>query len=251
MPTKIEWVRNLDGTKGKTWNPVTGCSKISLGCTHCYAERLAKRLAGRYGYPSDEPFRLTLHPGRLLQPLGWQKPSTIFLCSMSDFFHSDIPDDYIFEVLNIVKQCPQHTFQILTKRSKRMLQISKKMKLWPPNVWLGVTVEAKKYKERIDDLKLASSSVRFLSCEPLLDNLGSLNLQGIGWVIVGGESGPKSRPMVEGWATDIRDQCLSQGIPYFFKQWGGLNKKASGRKLEGKEWNQMPKKYYPSALQAF
>lgn len=243
MSTKIEWVQNVDGTQGKTWNPITGCSKISIGCRYCYAERLAKRLGGRYGYPKDEPFRVTFHPQRLCQPLEWKNPLMVFLCSMSDFFHRDVPDDYIFQILDIIKKCPQHTFQILTKRSHRMVQISKKIKLWPSNVWLGVTVEAKKYKKRIDHLKLVNSSVRFLSCEPLLENLGELDLHGVDWVIVGGESGPKARPMRSEWAIDIRDQCLAERISYFFKQWGGVNKKAAGRELEGKEWNQMPKIY--------
>ena len=152
MPTEIEWVQNRDGTQGKTWNPITGCSKISLGCRNCYAERLAKRLAGRHGYPKDEPFRVTFHSERLYQPLEWKKPLMIFLCSMSDFFHRDISDDYILQILDIIKRCPHHTFQILTKRSHRMVQISNKIKRWPSNVWIGVTVEAKKYKDRIDCL---------------------------------------------------------------------------------------------------
>lgn len=240
MTTKIEWVQNPDGTLGKTWNPVTGCTKISLGCLHCYAERMAKRLAGRHGYPKDNPFRVTLHPDRLEHPLKWKKPLMIFLCSMSDYFHEDVREDYIFQVLNIIKKCPQHTFQILTKRSDRMLNISKKIKQWPANAWLGVTVEAKKYKVRIDHLKQVNASIKFLSCEPLLADLEEIDLYGIDWVIVGGESGPKSRPMHPEWATNLRDQCIMKGVPYFFKQWGGKNKKANGRTLEGKEWCQMP-----------
>ena len=241
MSTKIEWVTNLDGSKGKTWNPITGCSKISRGCKYCYAERMAKRLAGRHGYPKDEPFKVTFHPKRLFQPLEWKKPLMIFLCSMSDFFHNDVPDDYIFQVLDTIKKSPHHTFQILTKRSNRMLEISKKIKQWPSNVWLGITVEAKEYKQRINHLKSTNAPVRFLSCEPLLDDLGHLNLEKIDWVIVGGESGPGSRVMRRDWVISIRDRCVEKGVPYFFKQWGGINKKKAGRKLEGKEWNQMPK----------
>lgn len=243
MTTKIEWVLNLDGTKGKTWNPITGCTKVSTGCNYCYAERMAKRLAGRHGYPKDEPFKLTLHPKRLSQPLAWKKPLMIFLCSMSDFFHEDVPEDYIHQILDVIKKCPHHIFQILTKRSNRMIQINEKIKQWPENVWIGVTVETKEYKYRIDDLKRVNSTVRFISCEPLLGNLGNLNLQFIDWVIVGGESGPKARPIRREWVTGIRDQCLEKNVPYFFKQWGGVNKKANGRRLEGKEWNQMPKSY--------
>jgi len=240
VTTKIEWVQNADGTQGKTWNPVTGCTKISLGCLHCYAERMAKRLAGRYGYPKDNPFQVTLHPDRLEHPSKWKKPLMIFLCSMSDYFHEDVPEDYIFQVLNIIKQCPQHTFQILTKRSERMLNISQKIKQWPANAWLGVTVEARKYKNRIDHLKQVNASIKFLSCEPLLEDLGKIDLDGIDWVIVGGESGPKSRAMSPKWVPNIRDQCLAKNVPYFFKQWGGKNKKANGRTLEGKEWTQIP-----------
>ncbi|MFC1824664.1 DUF5131 family protein [Thermodesulfobacteriota bacterium] len=241
MSTKIEWVTNLDGSKGKTWNPITGCSKVSKGCKYCYAERMAKRLAGRHGYPKDEPFRVTLHRDRVNQPLAWKKPLMIFLCSMSDFFHNDVPDDYILQILNVMKKCRHHTFQVLTKRSERMLEISRKIKKWPDNVWLGVTVEAKEYKQRIDHLRAVDAQIRFLSCEPLLDDLGQLNLKKIDWVIAGGESGPGSRVMRRDWVINIRDQCIEKDVPYFFKQWGGINKKKAGRKLEGKEWNQMPK----------
>lgn len=241
MSTKIEWVKNPDGTAGKTWNPITGCTKISLGCQHCYAERMAYRLAGRHGYPADEPFHVTLHQQRLEQPLRWNKPLVIFVCSMGDFFHKDVPDSFIFDILNVIKQCPQHIFQILTKRAERMLKISQEIGQWLPNVWLGVTVEAEEYKRRIDYLRHIKSSVKFLSCEPLLNDLGEVNLDGIDWVIVGGESGPKARPMNEKWAATIRDQCLKNKIPYFFKQWGGVNKKIAGRHLEGREWNQFPK----------
>lgn len=240
MTTKIEWVQNPDGTLGKTWNPITGCTKISLGCQYCYAERMAKRLAGRHGYPIDNPFQVTLHPDRLNRPVKWKKPIMIFMCSMSDYFHEDVPEDYLFQILETIKQCPHHTFQILTKRSERMLKISHKIKQWPANAWIGVTVEAKQYKVRINHLKQVNASIKFLSCEPLLEDLEKIDLDGIGWVIVGGESGPKARPMRHEWVTHIRDQCLTNGVPYFFKQWGGVNKKANDRMLEGKEWNQVP-----------
>ncbi len=243
MSTKIEWVVNSEGTRGRTWNPVTGCSKISRGCKYCYAKRMAKRLAGRHGYPKKEPFKVTCHSNRLYQPLSWKKPRMIFLCSMSDFFHRDVPTNYILEVLDVIKKCPHHTFQILTKRSSRMVQISKMIKQWPENVWMGVTVEATEYKHRIDHLQLVNARVRFISCEPLLDRVGKLDLAGIDWVIAGGESGPRARPMLREWPINIRDQCLRRNVPYFFKQWGGANKKAAGRKLEGEEWSQMPKLY--------
>jgi protein gp37 len=240
MTTKIEWVQNVDGTRGNTWNPITGCTKISRGCQNCYAERIAKRLAGRHGYPREEPFRLTLHPDRLSLPLTWNKPSMIFLCSMSDFFHTEVPEGYILKIIEVIKRCPQHVFQILTKRPERMVEIDKIIKKWPNNVWLGVTVEAKEYVERIALLKEAHSKVRFLSCEPLLDDLGSINLNGIHWVIVGGESGPRARLMKKEWVLSLRNHCLQERIPFFFKQWGGVNKKRTGRRLEGMEWSQMP-----------
>ena len=240
MSTKIEWVTNLDGSKGKTWNPITGCSKISRGCKYCYAERMAKRLAGRHGYPKKEPFKVTLHSKRLYQPMEWKKPLMIFLCSMSDFFHDDVPDDYIFEIIEVIKKCRHHTFQVLTKRSERMMEISRKIKKWPDNVWLGVTVEAREYKQRINHLKTTDAQIKFLSCEPLLDDLGKLNLKNIDWVIAGGESGPGSRVMNRDWVINIRDQCIENDVPYFFKQWGGTNKKKAGRILDGRVWNQMP-----------
>jgi protein gp37 len=240
MTTKIEWVRSADGSAGKTWNPVTGCSKISLGCRYCYAERMAIRLAGRHGYPADEPFRVTLHRRRLRQPLHWTRPSMIFVCSMSDLFHDDIPDDFIFAILGTIKECTYHTFQILTKRTRRLMDVSRRLVRWPANVWIGATVEARQYKSRIADLSQIDASVRFLSCEPLLEDLEEIDLRGVSWVIVGGESGPRARPMQADWAIGIRDQCIRKKVPYFFKQWGGVRKACAGRTLEGREWNQMP-----------
>jgi len=234
--SSIEWTES-------TWNPITGCTKISEGCINCYAERIAKRLAGRYGYPINNPFRVTPHPDRLLQPFKWRGSHMIFVCSMGDLFHDDVPESFILEILTIIKKCPHHIFQILTKREKRLLEISNKIGQWPDNVWIGVTVESKKYENRIDYLRSVNASVKFLSLEPLLNHLGVINLKGINWVIVGGESGPRARPMQLEWAINIRDQCLSKNIPYFFKQWGGFNKKASGRCLEGREWNELPNIY--------
>lgn len=240
MTTKIEWVRNIDGTQGKTWNPVTGCTKISLGCRHCYAERMAKRLAGRHGYPANRPFRVTTHPERLAYPLHWRKPTMIFVCSMSDTFHANIPSSFVMEMVHIMRQCPHHTFQVLTKRVSRMVQLSQKVGKWPENVWLGVTVETREYKNRIDALRKIQAAVKFVSCEPLLGDLGRLNLCGIDWVIVGGESGPYARKMEESWACSVRDQCKKESVPFFFKQWGGVHKKRNGRILQGKLWNEIP-----------
>jgi protein gp37 len=230
----IEWTES-------TWNPVTGCSKISSGCLNCYAERMARRLAGRYGYPKTNPFKVTIHKNRLPQPLKWPGNQMIFVCSMSDLFHTDVPDKFIFAILEIMKECPHHIFQILTKRADRLLEFSKKIDNWPKNVWIGVTVEEKEFIKRIEILKQVDAAVRFLSCEPLLNDLGKIDLNGIDWLIVGGESGPNARPMNLKWVTNLRDQSIKRGIPYFFKQWGGINKKASGRCLEGKIWDQMPK----------
>jgi protein gp37 len=231
--SSIEWTES-------TWNPVSGCTKISKGCLNCYAERMSRRLAGRYGYPKDNPFQVTLHPNRLSQPSEWKGNHIIFVCSMSDLFHKNVPDGYISEILDVMKKFPRHTFQILSKRAGRMLQFSKKIGCWPDNVWVGVTVESKAYKKRIDLLREIKAPIRFLSCEPLLEDLGELDLNKINWVIVGGESGFNSRVMEQKWATHIRDQCLNKSIPYFFKQWGGISKKISGRSLDGREWNQMP-----------
>ncbi|OQY59720.1 MAG: hypothetical protein B6245_05445 [Desulfobacteraceae bacterium 4572_88] len=239
--SKIEWTES-------TWNPATGCTKISKGCDNCYAERMAKRLVGRHGYSKENPFQVTLHPNRLSQPLKWKGSHIVFVCSMGDIFHKNVPEDYILQILDVIKKSPNHTFQILTKRAGRMLQVSKKIGKWPDNVWMGVTVESKSCTKRIDRLKQVKSTVRFLSCEPLLNDLGELDLKKINWVIVGGESGFRARLMSPEWATNIRDQCLKAQIPYFFKQWGGVNKKKAGRCLEGKEWNQMPEISTPKSL---
>jgi protein gp37 len=240
MPTDIEWVRNPDGSKGETWNPVTGCSKISPACRHCYAERIAYRFAGMNGFP-DKPhhFDITFHPERLDQPLHWRKPRTVFVNSMSDLFHQDIPIEFILRVFGVMRSAPRHTFQVLTKRSQRLLQLNDQLS-WPENVWMGVSVETPAYTYRIDHLRQTDAAVKFLSLEPLLAPLPGLDLRHIHWVIVGGESGPGARPMKKAWVVDIRNQCERQAVPFFFKQWGGVNRNRSGRMLDGQIWNQLP-----------
>jgi protein gp37 len=230
--SKIEWTES-------TWNPVTGCTKISIGCKNCYAERIALRLkaAGQPNYRRG--FRVTAHPHVLEVPLRWRQPRTIFVNSMSDLFHKDVPLDFILKIFEVMRRASHHRFQALTKRSRRMLQLAPNLP-WPENVWMGVTVENARYTFRIDDLRQTSAAVKFISFEPLLGPIPNLDLNGIDWVIVGGESGPGARLMKSEWATDIRDQCLAAGVPFFFKQWGGVNKKKNGRILDGRTWNQMP-----------
>ena len=230
--SKIEWTES-------TWNPVTGCSKISVGCRNCYAERMALRLkaAGLQNYVNG--FRVTLHPHTLKIPLRWRQPRTIFVNSMSDLFHKDVPFDFISKIFDVMCQAHHHRFQVLTKRSHRLLQLSPKLP-WPENVWMGVTVENADCTFRIDHLQQTDAAIKFISFEPLLGSIPNIDLRGIDWVIVGGESGPKARPMKPEWAIDIRDQCLAAGIPFFFKQWGGVNKKKTGRSLAGQTWSQMP-----------
>jgi len=240
MPTEIEWVKNPDGTKGETWNPVTGCTKISPACRHCYAERIAYRFAGMNGFP-DRPhhFDVTFHPERLDQPLHWRKPRSVFVNSMSDLFHQDIPIEFILKVFDVMRSVPHHTFQVLTKRSERLLQLNDQLS-WPENVWMGVSVETPAYLYRVDHLRQTHAAIRFLSLEPLLAPLPGLDLERTHWVIVGGESGPGARPMKKAWVADIRDQCQRQRVPFFFKQWGGVYKGRSGRTLEGQTWDQLP-----------
>jgi protein gp37 len=228
----IEWTET-------TWNPVTGCTKISPGCKNCYAERMAIRLQAM-GQPNyRNGFQVTLHDRMLLLPLEWKKPRMIFVNSMSDLFHKDVPTEFIEKTFAIVRKASWHTFQVLTKRSDRLREIEEKIDI-PKNVWLGVSVECEDYLSRIDDLRAANVSVKFLSLEPLIGPLPGLDLKGIDWVIVGGESGPGARPMQEEWVTDIRDICLASNVPFFFKQWGGVIKKRAGRVLEGRTWDQMP-----------
>jgi protein gp37 len=230
--TPIEWT-------DATWNPVTGCTKVSPGCKHCYAEQMANRLRamGQANYANG--FNLTLQPHMLWRPLRWKKPRRVFVSSMSDLFHQDVPLSYIREVFGVMNQCPRHCFQVLTKRAARLAELSRRLD-WHPNIRMGVTVETDRYSPRIDHLRETGAKLKFLSLEPLLGPLPDLDLDGIGWVIVGGESGPKARPMKEKWVTDIRDHCLRAGVPFFFKQWGGTNKKKAGRLLEGRLWDETP-----------
>lgn len=238
--TSIEWTE-------ATWNPATGCSKISPGCQNCYAEVMARRLKamGVKGY--ENGFKLTLQPGRLHEPLNRKKPTMYFVNSMSDMFHEDIPDTYIHQVFEVIEDAPQHTFQVLTKRAERMERFFKTVDV-PDNAWIGVTVEDRKYGlPRIDCLRNIKAGVRFLSMEPLLENVGAFNLSGIHWVIVGGESGPRARPMEQKWVENVKRQCEDYDISFFFKQWGGWGadgkkraKKANGRMLFGRTWDGMP-----------
>ncbi len=228
----IEWTES-------TWNPVTGCTKISPGCKHCYAERMAKRLQamGQENYVNG--FRCTLHEHMLELPLHWKKPQVIFVNSMSDLFHNNVTVSFIRRVLDVMQQAHWHVFQILTKRSDRLAKVAPSIP-WPTNVWMGVSVENQDYTFRIDHLRRVNASVRFVSFEPLLGPIPNLNLEKIDWVVVGGESGPKARPMDAKWVFDIRDRCQAAGVPFFFKQWGGRNKKKAGRMLEHKTYNEMP-----------
>ncbi|NDC79391.1 MAG: phage Gp37/Gp68 family protein [Chitinophagia bacterium] len=230
--SSIEWTDT-------TWNPLTGCTKISPGCKHCYAERMARRLKamGQPNYANG--FKLTLHEDMLDQPLSWRKPRTVFVNSMSDLFHRDVPTEFIQRVFSVMRRASQHRFQVLTKRSKRVADLSGEID-WPENVWMGVSVENADYAFRIDHLRQTGAAVKFLSVEPLLGPLPDLNLTGIDWVIVGGESGPGARTMNSEWVMDIRDQCVAAEVPFFFKQWGGVNKSRTGRELEGRTWDEMP-----------
>lgn len=230
--TTIEWTES-------SWNPVTGCSRLSLGCRNCYAERFARRLQAMGNPNYANGFEVTLHPHMLEVPLKWTQPQMVFVNSMSDLFHPKVPLAFIRRVFDVMERCSRHVFQVLTKRSERLLKLSPKLP-WPDNVWMGVTVEHPDYTSRIDHLRQTGARVKFLSCEPLLGAIPKLNLKGIGWVIVGGESGPGARVMRKEWALQIRDRCLKAEVPFFFKQWGGTNKKKSGRKLEGKLWDDMP-----------
>jgi protein gp37 len=231
--SKIEWTE-------ATWNPVTGCDKISPGCKHCYAERLALRLqaAGTPQYKNG--FRLTLHQSALDIPLSWKKPRVIFVNSMSDLFHEDVPTTFIQQVFEVMNRAAQHQFQILTKRAERLLELDSVLP-WADNIWMGVSVETAEYTFRIDCLRRTGARIKFLSLEPLLGPLPHLDLREIHWVIVGGESGPHARPMKAAWVRAIRAQCLAAKVPFFFKQWGGVFKSRAGRILDGRTWNQMPR----------
>ena len=230
--SNIEWTE-------MTWNPVTGCTKISQGCKHCYAERMAKRLkamgSGRY----MNGFQVTLHPDLLDAPRRWRQPRVVFVNSMSDVFHEDVPLAYIQCVFATMRGCPHHTFQVLTKRSERLAELAPHLH-WTPNVWIGVSVEDARVIYRIDDLRRVPAAVRFLSLEPLIGPLDSLRLDGIHWVIVGGESGPRARPLRSEWVESIFRQCRAFGVPFFFKQWGGVRKDLTGRQLNGRTYDELP-----------
>jgi len=230
--SSIEWT-------DATWNPVTGCSKVSPGCQHCYAERLAHRLKAMGVAAYRNGFEVTLHPHVLELPLHWRRPRRVFVNSMSDLFHEDVPEDFIRSVFSVIARAPQHVFQILTKRADRLVEIAHRLS-WPPNAWQGVSVESDAYTWRIERLQQTPAPVRFLSIEPLLGPIPKLPLDGISWVIVGGESGYGHRPADPEWVRMIRDQCLQARVPFFFKQWGGRTPKAGGRLLDGRAWDQMP-----------
>jgi protein gp37 len=240
-PTGIEWTE-------VTWNPTTGCDRISAGCDNCYALALAKRLKamGQPKYQADgDPrtsgtgFALTVHPQTLDEPYSWRQPRVVFVNSMSDLFHAKVPLGFVQDVFAVIADTPQHTYQVLTKRSTRLRKHADKLD-WPDNLWMGVSVESADVMFRVDDLRQVPANVRFLSCEPLIGPLDGINLDGIGWVIAGGESGPHYRPMQLAWARSIRDACQADGVPFFFKQWGGRTPKAAGRELDGRIWNEMP-----------
>jgi protein gp37 len=228
----IEWT-------DATWNPVRGCTKVSPGCKHCYAETFAERFRGVKGHPFEHGFDLRLIPKALELPLKWRASRRIFVNSMSDLFHEEVPLAYIRRVFDVMKRASQHQFQVLTKRADRMAQLAAKLTI-SPNVWMGVSVESAKYSSRIDALRGVNATVRFLSLEPLLGPLPALDLEGIHWVIVGGESGPGARPIEADWVRAIRDQCQKAGVRFFFKQWGGVRKHRTGRTLDGQTWDEMP-----------
>lgn len=228
----IEWTE-------ATWNPVTGCDKVSPGCAHCYAETFAERWRGVPNHPYTQGFDLRLWPQRLEHPLRWSRPRMIFVNSMSDLFHEDIPVEYVARVFEVMGQAHWHTFQILTKRQDRLTQLAPELP-WHSNIWMGVSIENRRFIHRADHLRGVPAAVRFISAEPLLGPLDGLNLTGIEWLIAGGESGPAHRPMRAEWALDLRDRCRDEGVAFFFKQWGGRTPKAGGRELEGRTWDGWP-----------
>ncbi len=236
----IEWTNS-------TWNPVTGCHKVSAGCANCYAERFAERWRGIPGHPYEQGFDLRTWPDRLNLPLTWKEPRTIFVNSMSDLFHQEIPLKFVKKIFEVMNQAHWHQFQVLTKRADRLEMLSPGLK-WTPNIWMGVSVESDKFTYRIDSLRKTKAKIKFLSLEPLLSPIPNLKLKGIHWAIVGGESGPGARPMEKEWVLDIQKQCRKAKVPFFFKQWGGVWKKKNGRTLDGRTWDQMPKSYRKTEL---
>jgi protein gp37 len=230
--TSIEWTET-------TWNPVTGCTKISPGCKNCYAERMAKRLHAMGQFRYRNGFNLTLQPQTINEPYKWKKSRIIFVNSMSDLFHELVPLSFISEVFHVMNDCKQHQFQILTKRLKNLRQLAPFL-TWTENIWIGVSIESQEYVYRIDDLRAVPANIRFLSIEPFISPITRLDLTGIDWVIVGGESGPYARPMLKKWVRKIKEICIEQNVPFFFKQWGGVRKNKRGRLLDEREWNEMP-----------
>jgi protein gp37 len=239
--SNIEWT-------DATWNPVRGCTKISDGCKHCYAETFAERFRGVTGHPYQQGFDLRLVPEKLAEPLRWRNPKMIFVNSMSDLFHENVPEDYVVAVAKVMVEARWHTYQVLTKRSDRLRELLNSSLAFAANqkhIWWGVSVENRKYGlPRIQNLQAADAGIRFLSVEPLLEDLGEFNLRGINWVIVGGESGHGARPMKKEWVVSVRDECKRKGVPFFFKQWGGVRKKAAGRKLDGKTYDEFPQRIH-------
>ncbi len=238
--SKIEWT-------GSTWNPITGCTKYSDGCTNCYAEKMANRLKNMGLKKYENSFNLTLHYENIEDPLFMKKPQTIFVCSMSDIFHKDVPDEFILKLFEVMNKAYWHTFQVLTKRAERIKELNDSI-TWTKNIWLGTTVESEKVTHRIDYLRESGAYIKFLSIEPLLTPINDLKLKNIDWVIVGGESGAKARPMLKEWVVDIKNQCNTQYVPFFFKQWGGKNKKKAGRLLDNTTYDEMPKKIIENLL---
>ncbi len=237
--SRIEWTE-------ATWNPVTGCTKVSEGCRHCYAERMSRRLKAMGLEKYRDGFSVRVHRSVLAQPLRWRKPRRIFVNSMSDLFHDAVPASFIRDVFRVMNEAPQHTFQVLTKRPERAAALDAEL-CWTPNIWMGTSIESPRWLSRLRILRRISADTRFLSLEPLLEPLPDLSLDGIHWVIVGGESGPGARPMEPGWVREIRDQCLDDGVPFFFKQWGGVSKKRTGRVLDGRLWDEFPRTSAPES----
>jgi protein gp37 len=237
--SSIEWTE-------MTWNPTTGCDKISAGCKYCYAEVMSRRLQAMGIDKYNDGFKLRIHEDALNIPYTWNKPKVVFVNSMSDLFHKDVPLSFIEKVFEVMNNTPQHTYQVLTKRAERLFELHEHLN-WTRNIWMGVSVEDERVTQRIDFLRQTNAKIKFLSCEPLIGPLMNLNLQGIDWAIVGGESGRKARPMKEWWVWDIKQQCQEQGVAFFFKQWGGINKKKAGRELGGNIYNEMPSREIISA----
>ena len=233
--SKIEWTES-------TWNPITGCTKISEGCQNCYAEKMAFRLRSMGVKKYKNGFNISMHKDNLKDPLSWMKPHIIFVCSMSDLFHEDVSEEFILKVFKTMNEANWHIFQVLTKRPKRLLELNNKIN-WTQNIWMGVTVESELYVNRINDLEITDAQIKFLSLEPLLSDIPEIPLSNVDWVIAGGESGYYSRPVSPNWVRSIQHQCETQNVPFFFKQWGGVNKKKNGRSLDGKIWAQMPKHF--------